>query len=165
MSDPTAYVAGQLAEQAGSVTGQTVDQDELAQAAHAAAGSGVTEADIDAIRAQLASFQAQLDKQAAASAQATPDALTGQVGSLNDYLLHHGDPVAKQLGQDAADAAKSAASDGNTGPLSAIVAKIRERLEGNPPYPGENFHYHSAVAVASDLPRLIERVGAGKPAA
>lgn len=158
MSDQT--VADQIGQIARTTQpGSGASEEEIAQGAQAQAGIGVTEADLDAIKAQLADFARQLKAQAAAASAGSPDDLTGSVASLVHYLEAHGDPAAVALGADATEAAKAAASEGgNTGALSGIVAKIEAHLRQRPPYPGENFHYNNAVAIASHLPTVIDRV-------
>lgn len=152
--------AAQAAEQIGQMAAApgSSGQDDVAQAALAASGLGVTEADIDAIKAQLADFARQLKAQAAAQAKATPDDITGSVASLEHYLRHHGDEEAQALGADAAEAARGIAAGGNTGALSGIVGRIAAHLRAHPPAPGENFHYRSALGLAEHLPVVIDRV-------
>lgn len=157
MSDPTADQIGQIAQNQP----QPVSESELA--AQAPSGIGVTEADIDAIKAQLADFAAQL-RASQLSASANPDALTGSVDTLVHHLGAHGDPAAIALGADAAEAVKAAAEGGNTGALSGIIKKISEHLRRNRPYPGENFHYNSAVSVADHLPVQIDRINESQQA-
>ena len=158
MSDPNEYVAAQIGQQGEQTLGQGASEQEIATAAQAHAGIGVTEADLDEIRAQLADFAKQLAAQAAAQAALSPDTLTGSVASLVTYLEGHGDLAALELGKDATEAAKAAANGGNTGALSGIIAKIEAHLRRRPPYPGENFHYNNALAIAQHLPEVIDRV-------
>jgi hypothetical protein len=159
MTDQNAAVAGQIGQIArGAGLGQGASEEDIAQAAQASTGLGVTEADLDAIKAQLADFARQLAAQAAGAAKLAPDVLTGSVASLVHYLEGHGDKAALALGADATKAAKAAASGGNTGALSGIIAKIAAHLQSHPPYPGENFHYQGALSVASHLPVVIGRV-------
>jgi hypothetical protein len=157
MTDPQQFVAAQIGQQAGPAQ-PAASETEIAQDLQSQAGMGVTEADLDAIKAQLAAFQKQLNAQAAAQAALAPDTLTGSVASLVTYLQGHGDPAALELGADATEAAKAAADGGNTGALSGIIARIEQHLRRRPPYPGENFHYNNALAIASHLPDVIDRV-------
>jgi hypothetical protein len=161
MSDSfSEQAAEQIRQQGDTVLGQGASEQEIATAAQAHAGIGVTEADIDAIRQQLASFQKQLDAQAAAQAKVSSDAITGSVATLVHHLEGHGDQAAIELGKDATEAAKAAVSGGNTGALSGIIGRIAAHLRRNPPYPGENFHYNSALSTAEHLPVVIDRVNA-----
>ena len=156
MSDPNAYVTDQLGQQAADVRGADSVED-LGQAAHAQAGIGVTEADLDAIRAQLASFKAQLDAQAAAQRQATPDTITSSVAALQTQLANHGDPVAIELGNDAAEAARNAAESGDTAALASIAARLAKHLVRNAPGPGDQFHYRQVLDTAqTHIPDVIE---------
>jgi hypothetical protein len=157
MTDPQQFVAAQIGQQSGAVQPAASEQD-IAQAAQSHAGLGVTETDLDAIKAQLAAFQQQLNAQAAAQSSVSPGMLTGSVASLVHYLEGHGDPAALELGADATEAAKAVSEGGNTGALSGIIAKIETHLRRRPPYPWENFHYNNALAIASHLPEVIDRV-------
>ena len=159
MTDQT--VAGQIGQIARNAPGrgdQGASEQDIALAAQSSAGLGVTEADLDAIRKQLASFQKQLNEQAAASHKASPDDLTGSVASLAHYIEGLADQALTELVAAAAEAAKAAAGGGNTGALSGVVGKLEKYLAAHPPYPGENFHYNNALAIARHLPDVIERV-------
>jgi hypothetical protein len=157
MTDHNDFVAGQLGQQAGSVLGQGASEEEIAGAAAAHAGSGVTEADLDGIKALLAQFQRRLDAAEAQRQQLAPDALTSSVTALQTQLDNHGDPVAIELGKDAFEAAKSAAETGELGPLAAIAAKIAEHLRRHPAGPGDQFHYRQVLDTAAQhIPDVIE---------
>jgi hypothetical protein len=165
MTDP-GYVADQIGQMAASNPAASSETD-LAQAAQSSAGLGVTEADLDAIKAQLASFQAQLNQAMAAQRAVAPDALTSSVAALNVQLANHGDPVAVELGKDATEAAANAAQSGDTGPLSSIVARIAQHLKAHPAAPGDQFHYRQVLDTAAvhipdviDAVRPVETVGA-----
>lgn len=151
----TDYTADQIGQMASAPVG--AGPDEAASAAVATTGLGVTEADIEAIQARLASFERQLKAQAAAQAKATPDDITGSVASLEWYLRHHGDEEAQALGADAAEAAKSVAAGGNTGALRGIAVKLAAHLEAHPPAPGDQHHYRGALGTAKHLPVILDR--------
>jgi hypothetical protein len=160
MTDPSGYVADQIGQQAGPPA--AVPEADIAQAAHASAGLGVTEADLDAIKAQLASFAAQLAAQARATRNIAPDALTSSVAALNTQLANHGDTVAMELGKDATEAAANAAESGDTGALSSIVARIAQHLKAHPAGPGDQFHYRQVLDTAAvHIPDVIDSL---KPA-
>ena len=153
----TDFVAGQIGQQAQDVTGTPTDPDALAHAAHAAAGLGVTEADLDAIREQLARFKAQLDAQAAAQRAATPDDVSSSVAALQVQADNHGDPAVIALAADAAKAAESAVESGDFGPLSVIVSRITRQLNRNPAGPGDQFHFSQLRDTAAvHLPDVID---------
>jgi hypothetical protein len=141
MSDPSGYVADQIGQMANADPGAASTTD-LAEAVHGSAGLGVTEADLEGIKALLASFQARLEAAEATQRAVTPDALTSSVAALNVQLANHGDPVAMELGKDATEAAASATESGDTGPLENIIARIAKQLVANPPAPGDHFHYN-----------------------
>jgi hypothetical protein len=166
MTDPSGYVADQIGQQSAGVPAGVPEAD-IAQAAHASAGLGVTEADLDAIKAQLASFQAQLNQAVAAQRAIAPDALTSSVAALNVQLANHGDPVAIELGKDAAEAAAGAADSGDTGALSSIVSRIAQHLKAHPAAPGDQFHYRQVLDTAAvhipdviDAVKPVEQIGA-----
>lgn len=164
MTDPNAYVADQIGQQAASVQGQPVDQATLAQTAAAQAGSGVTEADINAIMAQLANVQAQLDAQAAAAKKAAPDALTSSVNALKTYAERHSDSTLMPLIADAGEAALNA-KPGNTDALANIVDKIVAHLKRHPAGPGDQTHYNNLLDTAQyHIPDVIDTVNASAPA-
>jgi hypothetical protein len=166
MSDHEDYVADQIGQMASADPGASSETD-LAHAAHASSGLGVTEADLDAIKAQLASFQAQLAQAIAAQSALAPDALTSSVAALTTQLANHGDPVAIELGKDATEAAANAASSGDTGALSSIVARIAQHLKTHPAPPGDQFHYRQVLDTAAvhipdviDALKPVEHIGA-----
>src|ERR1700722_19076768 len=126
MTDLNEYAAGQIRQQGSTLVqgGPVQSEQDIARAAQAHAGIGVTEADIDQIRAQLARVQRQPDGQAAAQPTLTADSLTGSVASLVHYLEGHGDPAALELGKDATEAARAAADGGDTGAPSGGGGKV-----------------------------------------
>jgi hypothetical protein len=162
MSTPDERAAEQIAGMAADTPQAVASEQEIADSLAAHAGTGVTEADLDAIKAQLASFAQQLAAQQAAQQDtASPDSVSGTLQTLAHHLEGHGDQTAIALAADAAKAAE--AFTGGSGALSAVadaVEKVRGWLHRNPPYPGENFHYNSARSVADHLPVVIDRVGA-----
>lgn len=157
MTNPQQYVADQIGQHAETVRGDTASPDDIAQPLQAQAGIGVTEADLDGIREQLAAFKAQLDAQAQAQRQATPDTLRSSVAALGVQLANHGDPAAIELGKDAAEAAENAAESGDTGALGNIIKRIEQHLRRHPNGPGEQFHYNQVLdTVAQHIPDVIE---------
>lgn len=164
MTDPNEFVAAQIGQQAQNAMGGATEAD-IAQAAQASAGIGVTEADVTAIFAQIQALQKRLDAAEAERRAVAPDALTSSVAALNVQLANHGDPVAIELGADAAEAAKNATDSGDTGPLEQIIQRIGKQLTRNPAGPGDQFHYRQALDTATvHLPDVIEAFVPPSPA-
>jgi hypothetical protein len=151
MTDPQQYVAEQIGQQASSVPASGAPEAQVAQAAQASAGLGTTSVDVDALAAQIAAMQAQINDLNQAAAAAGGDPLAGTVATIQHFLVGHGDPAASELGDELAAAVK----DGDHAGAAALAAKLDRHLARNAPYPGENYHYRNAVAFASDLPDLI----------
>ena len=157
MTDPNEYVAGQIRQQAQDVKGTTASPEELAQAAQATSGLGVTEADLEAIMAQLAQFKARLDAQEQAQRKATPDTLRSSVAALVTQLANHGDQAAIELGKDAVEAAETAAGGGAIAPLANIAEKLAKHLIRHPAGPGDQFHYRQVLDTAqTHIPDVID---------
>lgn len=148
MTSPDERVAEQISQQAASVPVTGVDEEQLAAAAASHIGSGVTEADIEGILAQIKAMQARLDQAEAERRASTPDTISSSVGQLFHQLLNHGDTIAIELGKDAVEAAKSIAEGGSIGPLMTIAEKLTARLLKNPPAPGDQFHYRQVLDTA-----------------
>jgi hypothetical protein len=147
-----------LASQAFGTAGQAPVTDEDI-AAQAPSGMGVTEADMDALKAyferQFAALAAQVGQ--ARGVQAAKNPVASLAGSLSDALDVHADPVAAQLGKDAVDAARNGLDSGDMGPLSKIVSRISTHLARHRPHPGENYHYRLAKEIAGErLPDAID---------
>jgi hypothetical protein len=133
-----------------------VDQAQLAAAAQASAGLGVTSVDVDALAAQIAAMQARLNDLESEKAAAGGEPLAGTAATIAHFLAIHGDPVASGLGQDLAAAVAEAAQSGDTSRVAQIAARLDRYLARNAPYPGENYAYRNASAFVSDLPDLID---------
>jgi hypothetical protein len=162
MTDPQQFTADQIGQIGTDVTGATASAaDVAAQAAEAASPIGVTEADIDGIKAMLAAMETRLvaaerDRQAAA-----PPALVSTVESLQGFLAGHGDPAAVTLGQQLHDEAVAATESGDTAQMAAVGAKLAAHLLRHPPYPGENYHYRQAADWAQN--HVNDAIGAFVP--
>jgi hypothetical protein len=156
MTDPNQYVADQIGAQATVVRGEAASEQDIAQAAQRQAGLGVTGVDVEALAAQIAQLQAQVNDMNAAKAAEAGNPLADTVKSVAYFLAGHGDPKAVALGEDLAAAVTEAGKSGNTGAVAKLADRLSRHLAKNPPYPGENYHYRNAVAFTSDLPDLID---------
>lgn len=167
MTDPNAYVEGQLAQQADDVRGATPGQD-IAQAAQATAGLGVTSVDVDALAAHIQAMQDELNDLKAEKAKAAGNPLADTVKTIQHFLGGHNDATAASLGDDLAAAVEEAGKSGDASRVAQIAAKLDRHLAKNAPYAGENYHYNNAVAFVSDLPDIIDSFkpapGASAPA-
>ena len=166
MTDPTTrqeatFLAGQQAAQdmgqsAFGTPGEAAQTDEQV-AASIPGGVGVTEADLEAVKAlvaqQVAALQSQLTQ-----------ALAGQAAARGENPVHHlvhrlamnlgvhNDPKAVSLGDDAKDALANALDAGSDmSALGRITDRISKHLARNRPHPGENFHYQQARQIADEL--------------
>lgn len=158
MNDPQAYARQQLGQLADDTKAGPSGSPDLAAAAGASAGLGLTSVDIDAINAQMAAMQARLDAFGAQQAKAGTHPLTGTVRSLLRFLEGHGDPVAAEHGQALKEAADAAVKTGDTTYVKQIAGKLRAHLTRNPPQPGENYYYRGAVNRAGQLDDAIDAV-------
>jgi len=155
VTDPQSFVADQIGQQAETIQGSPVSEQEIAQRAQASAGLGVTEADIGAILGRIKAMEAAL---AEAQRAAKPSSsLVGTVDTLQHHLTGHGDPKAIELGNDVAEAAKAATETGDTAHLAKTADKLARHLLRNRPYPGENYHYgHALDGAQAHVPDAID---------
>jgi hypothetical protein len=156
MTDPNEFVAAQIGQQAALGQPAPVSEQEIAQAAQAQAGMGVTGVDVEALAAQIKAMQARLDEADAAATAAKGNPLADTVKSLGHFLAGHGDARAIALGEDLAAAVADAATSGSVGAVAQIGERLYRHLTRNAPYPGENYFHRNAVAFAGDLPELID---------
>jgi len=155
MTDPTQAAADQIGQIPGTIMGNPASEQDIAQAAQATTGLGVTSVDIDALFKQIQALQARLDAADAAKLTDQGD-LAGTVKTVNYFLAGHGDPKAVALGEDLAAAVAEAGKSGDTTQVAKIADRLDRHLARNAPYPGENYHYRNAVAFVSDLPDVID---------
>lgn len=144
MTDPQSYVADQIGQHADDVRAAAETPD-LAEQVQASSGLGVTEADLDSIKALIADMQSRLDAAERARAADAPPVLVSTVRSLQAFLEGHGDPAAVELGKDLHEAATNATESGDTSHMATIATKLAKHLARNAPYPGENYHYKQAA--------------------
>jgi hypothetical protein len=138
------------------MTDMGVDEAQLAQAAQASAGLGVTSVDVEALAAQIAAMQARLNDLEAEKTAAAGNPLSGTAATIGHFLAIHGDPKATELGKDLSAAVDEAGQSGDTSRVAQIAARLDRYLARNGPYPGENYAYRNATAFVSDLPDLID---------
>jgi hypothetical protein len=154
-----AQAAQTMGTQAFGTPGEASSEQDIA--AQASSGIGVTQADMEALYAHIKRMQVQLDAATrAAQAAAGEEPVRTWVKHLARFVTVHADPAAVSLADDATEAASNLlepGSNGDTGPLEKITAKLARHLQRHPPHPGENFHYNQAVAIATThLPEALE---------
>src|SRR5271170_3677901 len=110
MTDPQAFVAGQIGQQAGVVRAAQPGQDIPVPQA----GLGVTGVDVEALAAQIQAMQARLDLADAERIKAAGNPLADTVKTIQHFLTGHGDPVALELGNDLAAAVEEAGKSADT---------------------------------------------------
>jgi len=152
MTDPQAFVAGQIGQQAGVVRAAQPGQDIPVPQA----GLGVTGVDVEALAAQIQAMQARLDLADAERIKAAGNPLADTVKTIQHFLTGHGDPVALELGNDLAAAVEEAGKSADTTQVAKIADRLDRHLTRNQPSPGENYAYRNAVAFVSDLPDVID---------
>jgi len=160
MSDPQQYVADQIGQQSADVLGSPTSEADIASAAVASAGLGVTEVDINALAAQIKAMQDKIAQMEADAAKPSADSLTSTVKSIQYFLAGHGDAQAVKLGEDLAAAAESAVQSGDQTYVARAADRLDRYLSKNAPYPGENYFHRNAVAFTSDLPEIIDALPA-----
>ena len=165
MTDPQQYVAAQIGQQATDVLGSPTTEQDIAQAAQASAGLGVTGVDVAALAAQIKAMQDRIAQMEAAQAAPAADSLTGTVATIQHFLAGHGDPRAIKLGDDLAAAAASAVESGDQTYVSRAANKLDRYLSRNSPYPGENYFYNNAAAFTADVHDVIDALPAVPAAA
>jgi hypothetical protein len=154
MTDPQAFVAGQIGQQAGVIRAAQPGQDIPAPVPQA--GLGVTGVDVEALAAQIAAMQLRLDQADAERIKAAGNPLADTVKTIQHFLTGHGDPVAAELGEDLAAAVEEAGKSGDTSAVAKIADRLDRHLARNAPSPGENYAYRNLVAFVSDLPDVID---------
>jgi len=155
-----ADAAQTLGTQAFGTPGAAASEQDIAAQAGAGGGSGVTQADMDALYEYLKRMQVQLDAATRAGAAARgEEPVRVLVRAVTGFVKTHAEPGAVALAEDLGEASANLLDKGgtDTGPLSKITAKLARQLVRNPPHPGENWHYKQALAIAQDrLPDAIE---------
>ena len=156
MSDPQQYVAEQIGQQASDVLGSPASEADIASAAVASAGLGVTEVDVNALAAQIKAMQDRIAQMEADAAKPSADSLSGTIKSIQYFLAGHGDAQAIKLGDDLAAAADAAVQSGDGTYVARAADRLDRYLSKNAPYPGENYFHRNAAAFTSDLPEIID---------
>lgn len=170
---PEQYEAARSQVAGGQDAGQplTAPDDQLGAqvaAGQAAAGvsMGATDVDVSQLLAAIQQMQARVETlEEEKRAQHAP-ALVGTAESLRDLLKLHsaGDPAHADVlrhAEDLVDAANNTVKSGDTGPVTAIAAKIEKWLRRNHPGPGENAYYRQALDFAG--PHLEDAVDSFEP--
>lgn len=148
MTDPTSFGGGLSPGQLAA---------DLA-AKQAAAPSGVTDVDPQALLAAIAQLQEQMAALQAEKAASGKAPLLAYAEQLVDFVAHnHADTPGHQLALDLRDAAGNAVTSGGLSQVEKLVPKLSRWLHRNAPAPGENWHYANAVQVTDfHLPDAID---------
>jgi|SRR5690348_3495877 len=128
-------------------------EDDIARelaAKQAAAPSGVTDVDVNALLQAIQQMQGRVDAlEAEKRAAGGKHPLTATTEALADFMAHvYADTTGHQLALDLKEAAANAVEHGGLDPVGKILPKIQRFLERNAPAPGENYHYRQAVELA-----------------
>ena len=144
----------------------------LADQQAAGVGTGETSVDAAALLQMIQDMQAQVNALQAEKSAGTVAPIIGIAKSIADLLVYHGDAKAQELAADLVEAAASALQSNDTGYVAKIGAQLEKYLRRNPPAPGENHYYRTAVdqvgthladAVDSFVPRAkVPALAGGK---